>query len=82
MVGGELRRVNSRLAVRFEVVRGVLLGELTLAAGARRLRIPRVELADLVDGARRAALAAMGVPLEVADLNSRYEAQMARARSS
>jgi hypothetical protein len=82
MVGGELRRVNSRLATRFEVVRGVLLGELTLAAGARRLRMPRIELADLVEGARRYALAAMGVPTEVTDFNSRYEVPTVDARSS
>jgi len=52
-------------ALRFEVVRGVLLGSLTLAQGARRMRIAKDQLERLVEGARRAVIAA-GLESELA----------------
>ena len=55
-------------ALRFEVVRGVLIGSLTLAQGARRMRVAKDELARLVDGARRAVITA-GLESELAAAN-------------
>lgn len=46
--------------LRFEVVRGVLLGELTLEHGARTLAMPVTELARLVTGARAAVIRTLG----------------------
>ena len=46
--------------LRFEVVRGVLLGELTLEEGSRTLAMPMTELARLVTGARAAVIRTLG----------------------
>ena len=70
MVGDEPRRVDSRLAARFEVVRGILVGATTLAAGCKRLRMPRRELAALVEDTRQHVLAQLAIPMEVVDGSS------------
>jgi hypothetical protein len=72
MVGGEPREVDVRLAARFEVVRGILVGTMTLRQGARRLRMELEALAMLVEGARQRVLAALAIPNEVEELSSRY----------
>jgi predicted DNA-binding protein (UPF0251 family) len=64
-IGGVERRMLASEALRFEVVRGVLVGSLTLAQGARRMRVAKEELGRLVDGARRAVIAA-GLESELA----------------
>jgi len=46
--------------LRFEVVRGVLLGKLTLDEGARALEMPVTELSRLVTGARAAVIRTLG----------------------
>jgi hypothetical protein len=55
-IGGVTRRLPAKEVTRFEVVKGVLLGTLTLEQGARRMRITPDALARLVDGARRAVV--------------------------
>jgi hypothetical protein len=82
MVGDQPRLVDARLAARFEVVRGILLGTLTFLQGARRLRMRLDALEALVDGARRRVLAAAAVPVEVQDVSTRYVSRMAGAQSS
>lgn len=59
-IGGEPRQLPAAHALRFEVVRGVLTGALTLAQGARRLRRSREELERLVEGARQAVIRQLG----------------------
>jgi hypothetical protein len=82
MVGDEPRRVDARLAAKFEVVRGILLGTLTLRQGARRLRMEVGALDALVEGARQHVLAASGIPVEVQDVSTRYVNSRASAPSS
>jgi len=48
------------IETKLEVVRGALIGQVTLANGARRLRVPKAELARLVEGARRKVIAELG----------------------
>ena len=60
LIDGEKRLVSPEQAARFEVVRGALLGDITLMEGARRLRVPVREVVRLVEGARRAVIAALG----------------------
>jgi hypothetical protein len=54
------REVSPEDALRFEVVRGVLTGTMTLAQGANKLDIPMLELSRLVNGARTAVIRALG----------------------
>lgn len=66
-IGGVPRQLTPQHALRFDVVRGILVGSLRLDQGARRLRMPVEELARLVDGARRAVIRELGeVALEEA----------------
>lgn len=53
-------QLDARQALRLEVVKGVLVNTLTIEQGAARLRVEPAELARLVDGARRAVIAALG----------------------
>jgi hypothetical protein len=82
MVGDEARVVSARLAARYEVVRGVLVGALTLRQGARRLRMEAAQLETLVEGARRRVLAALAIPVEIEDVSTRYVNSRASAPSS
>lgn len=59
-IAGKSRHVTAAHALRFEVVRGVLMGTLTLEQGARRMRSSPDELARLVEGARQAVLRELG----------------------
>jgi predicted DNA-binding protein (UPF0251 family) len=59
-IGGIERELPAARALRFEVVRGALTGEITIERGARRLRMRRDELQKLVEGARQAVIAALG----------------------
>jgi len=59
-IGGVPRQLTAKHALRFEVVRGVLTGELRLDQGARRLRMDIDDLAALVAGARQAVIRALG----------------------
>jgi hypothetical protein len=54
------REVSAEEAVRFEVVRAVLMGTMSLVQGANKLRMPMLELARLVNGARVAVIRALG----------------------
>jgi hypothetical protein len=54
------REVSAEDALRFEIVRGILTGTLSLEDGAWRLDVPADELARLVDGARAAVIRALG----------------------
>lgn len=54
------REVSPEDALRFEVVRGVLTGSMTLVQGANKLHMPMLELARLVNGARTAVIRAFG----------------------
>jgi hypothetical protein len=54
------REVTPEDALRLEVVRGVLMGTMTLAQGANQLRIPMFQLSRLVNGARVAVIRALG----------------------
>lgn len=54
------RELTPEEALRFEVVRGVLTGTLTLVQGANKLHVPMLELARLVNGARSAVIRALG----------------------
>jgi hypothetical protein len=47
-------------ALRFEVVRAVLLDQITLDDGAVRLAMPRAELARLIDGCRIRVIETLG----------------------
>ncbi len=59
-IGGVVHRLSPDRALRFEVVRGALTGQLTIEKGARKLRVPKAELERLVEGARRAVIAELG----------------------
>ena len=59
-IGGVPRQLTPQHALRFDVVRGILVGSLRLDQGARRLRMPEEQLARLVDGARRAVIQQLG----------------------
>ena len=59
-IAGVSRQLTPQHALRFDVVRGILVGSLRLDQGARRLRMPEEELARLVDGARRAVIQQLG----------------------
>jgi hypothetical protein len=59
-IGGVVRQLTPQHALRFDVVRGILVGSLRLDQGARRLRMPVEELARLVEGARRAVIQQLG----------------------
>ncbi|MGE5185469.1 MAG: hypothetical protein ACM31C_25570 [Acidobacteriota bacterium] len=59
-IGGVEHRVSAERALQFEVVRGALTGAITIAQGAKRLRVPVREVARLVAGARRAVIAQLG----------------------
>lgn len=48
------------IETKLEVVRGALIGQVSLEKGARRLRVPKAELARLVEGARRKVIAELG----------------------
>jgi hypothetical protein len=72
MVGGEPREVDARLAARFEVVRGILVGALTMRQGAWRLRMELEALHALVEGARQRVLAALAIPRQIDDITARY----------
>ena len=54
------REVSPEDALRFEVVRGVLTGSVTLVQGANQRAMPMLELARLVNGARAAVIRALG----------------------
>lgn len=54
------RQVSPEEALRFEVVRGVLTGAMTLEIGAMKLAMERSELQRLVNGAREAVIRALG----------------------
>ena len=59
-IAGVPRQLTPQHAERFAVVRGVLCGSFMLEQGARRLRMPVEELAELVEGARQAVIRALG----------------------
>jgi hypothetical protein len=54
------REVSAEDALRFEVVRGVLTGTISLVQGANKLQMPMLELSRLVNGARAAVIRALG----------------------
>jgi hypothetical protein len=54
------REVSPEEALRFEVVRAVLFGTMSLVQGANKLRMPMLELTRLVNGARSAVIRALG----------------------
>ncbi|HEY5943922.1 MAG TPA: hypothetical protein VIV40_00445 [Kofleriaceae bacterium] len=54
------REVSPEEALRFEVVRGVLIGTLSLAQGANQLGVSMFELSRLVNGARSAVIRTLG----------------------
>lgn len=54
------REVSAEDALRFEVVRGVLTGTMSLVQGANQLHMPMLELSRLVNGARAAVIRALG----------------------
>ncbi len=62
------REVSAEDALRFEVVRAVLMGTMSLVQGANKLHIPMLELSRLVNGARSAVIRAFG---EEALMNAR-----------
>lgn len=57
---GTRRELSPERALRFEVVRGVLMGTMTLFEGAMKLGIDLDDLAALVVGARQAVIRALG----------------------
>jgi hypothetical protein len=59
-IAGKPRQLTAAHALRFEVVRGVLFGTLTLEQGAARMRTTSREVARLVEGARQAVLRELG----------------------
>jgi hypothetical protein len=59
-IAGQPRQLTAAHALRFEVVRGVLFGTLTLEQGAARMRSTVEEVARLVEGARLAVQRALG----------------------
>ena len=54
------REVTPEVALRFEVVRGVLMGTMTLVQGANKLHIGLFELSRLVNGTRAAVIRELG----------------------
>ncbi len=77
-IGGIPRRLSAARARQLEVVRGVLVGAITVEQGARRLRVARAELARLVEGARRAVIAALGEDALAAARHAEYSRADAR----
>ena len=59
-IAGQSRQLTAVHALRFEVVRGVLMGTLTLEQGARRMRATPDDVARLVEGARQAVIRELG----------------------
>lgn len=59
-IGGRIRRLPAQDVLRFEVVRGVLVGTLTVEQGARRMRTTPEVVQRLVDGARQAVIRELG----------------------
>jgi len=59
-IGGEPRQLTAQHALRFEVVRGILMGSLTLEQGARRMRTTVELVAQLVEGAHAAVVRELG----------------------
>lgn len=59
-IGGVDRELSHTHALRFEVVRGALIGKLTIESGARKLKMPPTELLKLVEGARRRVIEKLG----------------------
>lgn len=57
---GMRRELSPERALRFEVVRGVLMGSITLCEGAMKLGMDLDDLAALVAGARQAVIRALG----------------------
>ena len=66
------REVTPEQALRFEVVRGVLMGTMSIVQGANKLHIGMFELSRLVNGARNAVIRALG---EEALIRAREESQ-------
>jgi hypothetical protein len=54
------REVTQEDALRFEVVRAVLTGTMSIVQGANKLHLPMLELSRLVNGARTAIIRALG----------------------
>jgi hypothetical protein len=54
------REVSAEDALRFEVVRAVLMGTMSVVQGANKLHMPMLELSRLVNGARTAVIRAFG----------------------
>ena len=73
------REVTPEEALRFEVVRGVLMGTMTLAQGANKLHVGMFELSRLVNGARAAVIRALG---EEALTRAREESQLAATQAA
>ena len=73
------REVTPEEALRFEVVRSVLMGTMTIVQGANKLHIGLFELSRLVNGARAAVIRALG---EDALQRARAESQLAMRAAS
>jgi len=73
------REVSAEDALRFEVVRGVLMGTMTIVQGANKLHIGIFELSRLVNGARAAVIRAFG---EEALVRAREQSQLSAARAA
>ena len=54
------REVSAEDALRFEVVRAVLMGTMSLVQGANKLHMSMLELSRIVNGARLAVIRAFG----------------------
>ena len=59
-IEGTRRDLSPQAALRFQVVRGVLIGSITLHEGALQLGMDIDDLAALVCGARQAVIRALG----------------------
>lgn len=59
-IAGKPRQLTAAHALRFEVVRSVLFGTLTVEQGARRMRATPEEVERLCEGARQAVLRELG----------------------
>ena len=73
------REVSAEEALRFEVVRGVLMGTMTIVQGANKLHMGIFELSRLVNGARTAVIKAFG---EEALVRAREESQLSAAQAA
>jgi hypothetical protein len=73
------REVTQEDALRFEVVRAVLTGTMSLVQGANKLHMPMLALSRLVNGARSAIIRARGEDA-LADVRAEASAQAALAR--